>query len=418
MNDVLKVYQDSMAKSGFNFMKFWKEMDQTLKTKYNTDNAKFFGLFFNELEKGNPKLIKDLDIVKILDTFPERWKKERVSDDVLMKSVPPKHWEDFRDSSWLKQHVKSCVTNFESNSKVAAAMLAAGLFTEKGVNVTALKKILVTEPNKVKADAETKPSIYVGTYKKYNEGNLKGKWLNLEDYADKEAFFEACAELHKDEEDPELMFQDFEGFPKRFYHESSVPDALWGWIELDEDDREILEIYIDEVVNDDNATIDTARDALLGKAGSKEDWAQEFLDDTGGLSTDQLGYYLTMSDTDRQLFAQEEADNRAENRDDDDVLKEADLRDEYEAEEADTKKEAILEKAKEAVRESEYEETYKAMEDPVDYFVEQQGIYTLEELAKASFISIDYEAYARDAELSGDVTFVRKDGEVWVFSNH
>lgn len=55
--------------------------------------------------------------------------------------------------------------------------------------------------------------VYVGTYAKYNNGSLFGKWLDLSDYSDKEEFIEACWELHKDEEDPELMFQDYENIP-------------------------------------------------------------------------------------------------------------------------------------------------------------------------------------------------------------
>ena len=50
--------------------------------------------------------------------------------------------------------------------------------------------------------------LYVGTYAKYNNGSLDGKWLDLDDYADNDEFMAACRELHKDEEDPELMFQD------------------------------------------------------------------------------------------------------------------------------------------------------------------------------------------------------------------
>ena len=38
--------------------------------------------------------------------------------------------------------------------------------------------------------------IYVGTYAKYNAGSIKGAWLDLEDYADRDAFLEACRELH------------------------------------------------------------------------------------------------------------------------------------------------------------------------------------------------------------------------------
>ncbi|MDV3778667.1 antirestriction protein, partial [Elizabethkingia anophelis] len=52
--------------------------------------------------------------------------------------------------------------------------------------------------------------IYVGTYKKYNEGSLFGKWLNLSDYSDYDELLEAMKELHQDEEDPEFMFQDYE----------------------------------------------------------------------------------------------------------------------------------------------------------------------------------------------------------------
>lgn len=56
-------------------------------------------------------------------------------------------------------------------------------------------------------------SVYVGTYKKYNEGNLNGGWLNLADYETYADFMKACKELHKDERDPEYMIQDSECFP-------------------------------------------------------------------------------------------------------------------------------------------------------------------------------------------------------------
>jgi len=126
------------------------------------------------------------------------------------------------------------------------------------------------------------PKIYVGTYAKYNNGSIAGAWLDLEDYADRDAFLKACRELHKNEEDPELMFQDYEGFPKAFYNESSAPpDALWEWLELDDDDRELLEVYQDNV--NQNADIDEAREAFAGKFNSEADWAESFLEETGRL---------------------------------------------------------------------------------------------------------------------------------------
>ena len=36
------------------------------------------------------------------------------------------------------------------------------------------------------------PSIYVGTYEKYNNGSIAGKWLKLNDYEDISAFYKAC----------------------------------------------------------------------------------------------------------------------------------------------------------------------------------------------------------------------------------
>lgn len=121
--------------------------------------------------------------------------------------------------------------------------------------------------------------IYVGTYAKYNSGSIAGAWLNLEDYADRDAFYQACAALHKNEEDPEFMFQDYEGFPKAFYSESSVSDELFDWLELDEDDRNLLAAYQDAI--DEKGDIEAARDAFYGIHESPEDFAQSFYEETG-----------------------------------------------------------------------------------------------------------------------------------------
>lgn len=69
-------------------------------------------------------------------------------------------------------------------------------------------------------------AIYVGTYAKYNAGSLFGKWFNLSDFADKDEFLEACKELHKDEDDPEFMFQDRENIPEELVSESWISDIF------------------------------------------------------------------------------------------------------------------------------------------------------------------------------------------------
>lgn len=55
--------------------------------------------------------------------------------------------------------------------------------------------------------------VYVGTYKKYNNGSIAGGWLDLADYKTYDEFLRACKSLHKDERDPEFMIQDTENFP-------------------------------------------------------------------------------------------------------------------------------------------------------------------------------------------------------------
>ena len=61
--------------------------------------------------------------------------------------------------------------------------------------------------------------IYVGTYAKYNEGSLRGKWIDLSECYDQDEFMEVCHELHQDEEEPELMFQDWENIPEELIDE-------------------------------------------------------------------------------------------------------------------------------------------------------------------------------------------------------
>lgn len=84
-------------------------------------------------------------------------------------------------------------------------------------------------------------AVYVGTYGKYIVGNLKGAWLKLNDYKDYEDFRKACNELHSDEEDPELMYQDFnyidDNFPlsdwwelKEAIEDSDIEDACCAYM--------------------------------------------------------------------------------------------------------------------------------------------------------------------------------------------
>lgn len=135
------------------------------------------------------------------------------------------------------------------------------------------------------------PSIYVGTYAKYNNGSIEGAWIELDGH-DKETFYAACRALHKDEADPELMFQDYQNFPREYYGESCLSDGLWEWLELDDDEKELLSVYISHV--EDRASYEQAREAFAGKYDSPEAWAEQLLDDTGSLASvpEELRHYI------------------------------------------------------------------------------------------------------------------------------
>ena len=123
--------------------------------------------------------------------------------------------------------------------------------------------------------------IYVSTYRKYNEGNLKGEWLDLSNFSSKEEFIEACIQLHADEDQPELMFQDWEDVPSSFVGESFLDDRIWEWINLDSHEKEAVQAYMENV--DHLATIATAIESYSGTHDSPEAWAMEFWEETGML---------------------------------------------------------------------------------------------------------------------------------------
>ena len=70
------------------------------------------------------------------------------------------------------------------------------------------------------------PAVYCGTWFKYNCGNLDGQWIDLTTFdGDYDDFIAYCNALHCDEPDPELHFQDYEGFPEVWYDEF-ISEAL------------------------------------------------------------------------------------------------------------------------------------------------------------------------------------------------
>jgi len=147
----------------------------------------------------------------------------------------------------------------------------------------------------------TTARIYVGTYAKYNNGSIQGAWIDLTDYSDSEGFYQACAELHKDEDDPEFMFQDFEGFHKSLYDESGNIDAIYDYIDACDEGRnqDVIDAGLDCGI-----PLDKIEDAFYGQFNSDQELAHDWIDGTGMLADvpDSIARYFDYESFTRDLM--------------------------------------------------------------------------------------------------------------------
>jgi antirestriction protein len=131
----------------------------------------------------------------------------------------------------------------------------------------------------------TTQQIYVGTYSKYNNGSIKGAWVDLTQFSDADEFIDHIKELHSDEEDPEFMFQDYEGFPECYYSESMSDielNQLFDYLNMDEDDRKLLKMYAEATgYGIEDITLTDAQDKFHGIADSEADFAEQIAEECG-----------------------------------------------------------------------------------------------------------------------------------------
>ncbi|WP_228384100.1 antirestriction protein ArdA [Sphingobacteruim zhuxiongii] len=126
--------------------------------------------------------------------------------------------------------------------------------------------------------------VYVGTYGKYNDGSIFGKWLDLSDYANSDEFYTACKELHNDEADPEFMFQDYENIPNGLIGESWISNNIFEVLEalkdMDESRKEAFLIWCDNghrklSETDISDLMSDFDDDYIGEYKDEEDFAYE-----------------------------------------------------------------------------------------------------------------------------------------------
>lgn len=156
-------------------------------------------------------------------------------------------------------------------------------------NIASFEAQMVEESQKVMTSDEIldmygsemdgNPSVYCSTYGKYNNGCLFGIWLDITKFYDYDEFIDVCRQLHADEENPELMFQDYEFFPRELYSESCMDEDTFEKIldygSLSEDDKEAF----DDFLQNNDFDMEKFHEAYIGKWGSKEEFAYHIIEE-------------------------------------------------------------------------------------------------------------------------------------------
>ena len=152
------------------------------------------------------------------------------------------------------------------------------------------------------------PALYVGSYRKYNEGLLDGCWISLAKCSDYDEFMRVCRYIHRDEgDDVELMFQDADNLPECWYCESSLDeetfDLIKEYADLDEDERRAYEAYLDLRCESD-VTVEDFREHYCGEWHSEEEFTENLLDELGILDEipEHLRRFFDVSGYSDELF--------------------------------------------------------------------------------------------------------------------
>lgn len=174
-------------------------------------------------------------------------------------------------------------------------------------------ELLQEEVEEHKSGCDGEPSVYVGTYGKYNDGSLCGLWIDLSSFSDYDEFIDFCKAIHADEPDPELMAQDFEGFPRQWYNEGFMSeddfDHIQEYTELcDKYDVDAVDDYMEFADDLDNFEVIakrlTCQEPYCGEWESEEDFARHIVEECYDLerTMGDLSRYFDFDAFGRDLF--------------------------------------------------------------------------------------------------------------------
>ena len=144
-----------------------------------------------------------------------------------------------------------------------------------------------------------KARIYVGTYRKYNKGSLHGEWVDMADFYDLEEFWERCAKIHEDEEEPEYMFQDWENIPEGLIDEGNLEENFFELRDeldkLNDTEKEAFWVWADgdnaQFTQDAYSLVKAFQSDYIGSYASREGFAEELARMENDLSDFALSYF-------------------------------------------------------------------------------------------------------------------------------
>ena len=174
--------------------------------------------------------------------------------------------------------------------------------SDLGYTLESLQEAISNHEWKHESDS---PALYCGTYGKYNEGNLGGMWVNVSTFDSYEDFINFCKAIHADEEDPELMFQDYANMPRSLYHESMGAEEFENILKYcdlcDEYNVSAVDDFLEWFSPED---LDMMYDSYMGVYDSKEDFAREMVNDCYDIEKmmGDLAYYFDYEALARDLF--------------------------------------------------------------------------------------------------------------------
>lgn len=213
------------------------------------------------------------------------------------------------------------------------------------------------------------PRVFIESLGAYNEGRSVGEWVDVT--GDPQDLWDAIERILEKGGNPggDWAIHDYEGFGKLNLGENPDIEAISKYAELLEEhgDAFLAFLSLDAGYSDVEDIEENFQERYAGEWKSPTDWAENFLEDTGGPTPEQAEMYLDweMLARDMEIEADEEDSENVEQNYDGD-----------------------------------WEKYAQELVDDVG------GAEAL--LGKNLHLYFDYEAFARDAEMGGDITFVEE----------